>query len=51
VREQLAASTAAAARAGVREAPAVRVGEHVFAGARALEQAAEHLASVAAAAR
>jgi 2-hydroxychromene-2-carboxylate isomerase len=45
VRAQLAASTAAAARAGVRDVPAVRVGERVFWGERALEEAAEHLAS------
>ena len=45
VREQLAASTAAAARAGVSDVPAVRVGERVFCGARALEEAAAHIAS------
>jgi len=44
VREQLAASTAAAARAGVSDVPAVRVGTCVFCGARALEEAAAHLA-------
>lgn len=40
---QLAQATAAAAAAGVGDVPAVRVGEHVFHGERALEQAAEHL--------
>jgi 2-hydroxychromene-2-carboxylate isomerase len=49
VREQLAASTAAAARAGVRDVPAVRVGERVFCGERALEEAAEHVAASTAA--
>src|ERR1700722_15593474 len=49
VREQLAASTEAAARAGVRDVPAVRIAEHVFYGARALEEAADHLASMASA--
>src|SRR4051795_815159 len=34
IREQLQAATAAAARAGVREVPAVTVGEEVFAGER-----------------
>jgi 2-hydroxychromene-2-carboxylate isomerase len=43
VREQLVASTAAAASAGVSEVPAVRIGERVFCGARALEDAAERL--------
>jgi len=38
-------STEEAAHAGVRNVPAVRVGERVFAGERALEQAAECLAS------
>ncbi len=46
VRAQLAASTTAAARAGVSDVPAVRVGERVFCGARALEEAAEHLAGI-----
>src|SRR5580704_1727177 len=49
VREQLAASTEAAARAGVRDVPAVRIAEHVFYGSRALEVAADHLASMASA--
>jgi 2-hydroxychromene-2-carboxylate isomerase len=50
VREQLAASTAAAASAGVSDVPAVRVGERVFCGARALEDAAEYVARTPAAA-
>jgi 2-hydroxychromene-2-carboxylate isomerase len=41
VREQLAASTVEAATAGVATVPAVLVGEHVFQGPRAPEQAAE----------
>jgi 2-hydroxychromene-2-carboxylate isomerase len=49
VHEQLAASTTAAARAGVRDVPAVRIAERVFYGARALEEAADHLASMASA--
>ncbi len=40
VSEQLTASTAAAAAAGVMDVPAVRVGEHVLHGARALADAA-----------
>jgi len=39
IREQLAATTAQAARAGVSEVPAVRIGERVFTGEHALEQA------------
>jgi len=39
VRQQLAAATADAAAAGVSDVPAVRVGERVFVGASALEQA------------
>ncbi|HEY3759455.1 MAG TPA: DsbA family protein [Solirubrobacteraceae bacterium] len=50
VREQLTASTAAAARGGVLDVPAVRVGERVFCGARALEDAAQHIAATPAAA-
>jgi 2-hydroxychromene-2-carboxylate isomerase len=50
VHEQLAASTAAAVRAGVSDVPAVRVGDRVFCGARALEEAAEHLADIESAA-
>jgi 2-hydroxychromene-2-carboxylate isomerase len=40
VREQLARSTRAAAAAGVREVPAVRIGGRVFGGGRVLEEAA-----------
>lgn len=40
VAEQLAAATAQAAREGVRDVPAVRVGERVFAGERVMEEAA-----------
>lgn len=40
VREQLAHTTAEAAAAGVREVPAVRIGQELFAGARAVEEAA-----------
>src|SRR5207237_183420 len=36
--------TEEAAQAGVRDVPAVRVGERVFTGARALEQAASRMA-------
>jgi 2-hydroxychromene-2-carboxylate isomerase len=43
VREQLAAATAAASAAGVREVPAVRIERLVFEGERAVEDAAEHL--------
>jgi 2-hydroxychromene-2-carboxylate isomerase len=43
VREQLAANTAAAHVAGVIDVPAVRIGERVFSGQDALEQAAEHV--------
>lgn len=39
IRKQLAATTAAAASAGVSDVPAIRIGEHVFVGAEALEQA------------
>jgi 2-hydroxychromene-2-carboxylate isomerase len=39
VQAQLAAATAKAARAGVRDVPAVRIGEQVFIGERALEEA------------
>jgi len=39
VREQLSAATAQAAQAGVREVPSIRLGERVFGGERALEQA------------
>jgi hypothetical protein len=40
VAEQLAAATAQAAREGVTDVPAVRVGGRVFGGERALEDAA-----------
>ncbi len=40
VRKQLSIATAAAARAGVSDVPAVRVGGEVFVGERALERAA-----------
>ena len=39
VAEQLSAATALAARAGVTDVPAVRVGERVFVGERAIEEA------------
>jgi 2-hydroxychromene-2-carboxylate isomerase len=39
VAEQLTAATAAAARSGVLDVPAIRVGERVFGGERAVEQA------------
>jgi 2-hydroxychromene-2-carboxylate isomerase len=42
IAEQLAETTAAAAAAGVADVPAVRVGERVFHGERALEDAARH---------
>jgi 2-hydroxychromene-2-carboxylate isomerase len=42
VGEQLSAATAAAAALGVSDVPAVSVGARVFAGERALEQAAAH---------
>ncbi len=40
VRERLVESTQEAAAAGVREVPAVRIGERVFSGGRSLEDAA-----------
>ncbi len=43
--ERLAASTAAAAGAGVTDVPAIVVGEEVFVGEDAPERAAEHMAS------
>ncbi|HEY4451665.1 MAG TPA: DsbA family protein [Solirubrobacteraceae bacterium] len=43
VAEQLAATTAAAAVSGVGAVPAIVLGEHVFEGERALEQATAHL--------
>jgi 2-hydroxychromene-2-carboxylate isomerase len=48
VHEQLAATTADAARAGVGDVPAVRIGGRVFTGERALEEAAELLSGIAA---
>ncbi len=42
VREQLAASTAAARAAGVSEVPAVRLGQQVFSGEDAIERAVAH---------
>jgi 2-hydroxychromene-2-carboxylate isomerase len=47
VREQLAAATAQAARDGVTDVPAVRIGDQVFVGERALEDAAEHVGRAA----
>jgi 2-hydroxychromene-2-carboxylate isomerase len=44
VQEQLAASTAEAAEAGITDVPAVVVAEHLFQGPNAPEQAAEHMA-------
>jgi 2-hydroxychromene-2-carboxylate isomerase len=43
VKEQLSSATAFAARAGVSDVPAVRVGETVFVGERAVEDAATHM--------
>ncbi|HXC46430.1 MAG TPA: DsbA family protein [Solirubrobacteraceae bacterium] len=42
IAEQLSAATSAAAALGVEDVPAVRIGEHVFHGERALEDAATH---------
>jgi 2-hydroxychromene-2-carboxylate isomerase len=42
VRDQLTAATAEALAAGVGDVPAVRIGERVFCGARALEEAVRH---------
>jgi 2-hydroxychromene-2-carboxylate isomerase len=42
VGEQLSAAAAAAAAAGVGDVPAIRVGERVFHGERAMEEAAAH---------
>jgi len=47
-REELAQATAAAALAGVADVPAVRVGERVWVGARAVEDAAAHMHEAAA---
>ena len=46
VAEQLAAATEQAAQAGVRDVPAVAVGERVFHGERALGEAAAALRSL-----
>jgi 2-hydroxychromene-2-carboxylate isomerase len=43
VAEQLSAATAAALERGVEEVPALALGEHVFQGERALEEAVAHL--------
>jgi 2-hydroxychromene-2-carboxylate isomerase len=43
VRDELAQATAAAALAGVTNVPAVRVGEHVWVGEHAVEDAAAHM--------
>ncbi len=43
VAEQLATTTALAAQAGVTGVPAVRIGEHVWTGERAVEDAAAHM--------
>jgi 2-hydroxychromene-2-carboxylate isomerase len=51
VAEQLAASTAAAAEIGVIDVPAILVGERVFAGDRALEEAAAAMRGQESAAR
>jgi 2-hydroxychromene-2-carboxylate isomerase len=42
VAEQLSTATALAAQAGVSDVPAVRIGEQVFVGERAVEDAAAH---------
>jgi 2-hydroxychromene-2-carboxylate isomerase len=46
VREQLSAATALAAQAGISDVPAVRIGEQVFVGEHAVEEAAFHVAEV-----
>jgi 2-hydroxychromene-2-carboxylate isomerase len=46
VGEQLSAATAAAAAVGVSDVPAVRIGERVFHGERALERAAAHARAI-----
>jgi len=43
VAEQLAAATALAAQAGVTDVPAMRIGEKVFVGEHAIEDAATHM--------
>jgi len=47
---QLQAETAQAAELGVRDVPAIQVGERTFHGERAVEQAAAHMRAPAAAA-
>jgi 2-hydroxychromene-2-carboxylate isomerase len=47
IRRRLEEATAAATAAGVRDVPAVRVGDEVFHGDRELEAAARALAAVA----
>lgn len=47
ISEQLAAATADAAAAGVTDVPAVRIGEHVFVGERAVQDAVTHMAGAA----
>ena len=49
VGEQLSAATALAAQAGVSDVPAVRIGERVFVGERAVEDAAAAIEDTAAA--
>jgi 2-hydroxychromene-2-carboxylate isomerase len=46
VRRELSRATAQAAGAGVSDVPAVRVGERVFVGERAVQDAAAHMAGV-----
>jgi 2-hydroxychromene-2-carboxylate isomerase len=48
VREQLSSTTARAAREGVTDVPAVRIGTNVFLGARAVEEAAGHMTAAGA---
>jgi 2-hydroxychromene-2-carboxylate isomerase len=43
--DQLSTATALAAQAGVSDVPAVRIGERVFVGERAVEDAAAHVAA------
>jgi 2-hydroxychromene-2-carboxylate isomerase len=49
VDRELSAATARAARAGISDVPAVVVGERVFLGERAVEQAAAHMSASASA--
>ncbi len=46
VAEQLSGATALAAQAGVTGVPAVRIGDQVFVGERAVEEAAVHVSAV-----